>query len=445
MPVKKASMTLKECYRILGVEQKASLDDIKHAYRRRALELHPDLNPQLHDAGRQFQLLNEAYSILTRLHSTKAASPAAGTHTKASSKNTKNTDDNEFKPWHAWGFSFGNKQQTSKQPSATQTKTTETSTKTDASTAKNEYTQFADSKTTQTQPDQSVTPPPSSADPSSTSEPQAPPQRPATPKATTQPHNTNTTRTATTDSTSTSQHESTTKNAASAAETYRATQKRMTSKKEAIHADRPDIHTRAATEPKQKPIYDGKRPDKPQSQFQAPHKNSEKSYTEQPKDTPYVKQIFENLTGGMRNKGKTVDNTSAQDPHSTQKEQHSTSSTAQTTTAKAETAVSEPQKHHWIGSGLESLGAELSKGVGSVKDWVRSQIDEEQTLYLPAKGLRPGRRVRVQIRRGFSDTLLTLEVVLPQDFAIGKPFRLRGMGKHIGQLHGDLYLTILDK
>ena len=53
-------MTLKECYEILRLDQSASLDEIKHAYRRRAFELHPDLNPGVADAGQRFQQLNEA-------------------------------------------------------------------------------------------------------------------------------------------------------------------------------------------------------------------------------------------------------------------------------------------------------------------------------------------------------------------------------------------------
>ncbi len=54
----------KEHYAILQIPQNASLDDIKKAYRKRAFELHPDLNPNNSDANRQFQLLNEAYVIL---------------------------------------------------------------------------------------------------------------------------------------------------------------------------------------------------------------------------------------------------------------------------------------------------------------------------------------------------------------------------------------------
>ena len=66
-------MTLKECYQLLGVESSATLEDVKRAYRRRAFELHPDLNPHLADAGRQFQQLNEAYVILSRLITAREA------------------------------------------------------------------------------------------------------------------------------------------------------------------------------------------------------------------------------------------------------------------------------------------------------------------------------------------------------------------------------------
>lgn len=83
------------------------------------------------------------------------------------------------------------------------------------------------------------------------------------------------------------------------------------------------------------------------------------------------------------------------------------------------------------------------KGVkGAVKDWLRRQIDEEQTLRLPAAGLAPGRKVRLQIRRGFSDEVSSIEVTLPPDFIPGKPVRLRGLGKRVGPWQGDLYLTI---
>lgn len=86
---------------------------------------------------------------------------------------------------------------------------------------------------------------------------------------------------------------------------------------------------------------------------------------------------------------------------------------------------------------------DLSKGVsGVVKDWLRRQIDDEQTLRLPLAHVTPGRKIRLQIRRGLSDEVHTVEVTLPPDFAVGKPVRLKGLGKRIGPWQGDLYLTI---
>lgn len=79
---------------------------------------------------------------------------------------------------------------------------------------------------------------------------------------------------------------------------------------------------------------------------------------------------------------------------------------------------------------------------GLLKDWLRKQIDDEQTLRLPLAHLAPGRKVRLQIRRGFSDEVSSVEVTLPPDFQVGKPVRLRGLGKRVGPWQGDLYLTI---
>lgn len=58
-------ISFKECYTALGLEKGADLAAVKRAYRRRAFELHPDLNPNNPEASRQFQLLNEAYVALS--------------------------------------------------------------------------------------------------------------------------------------------------------------------------------------------------------------------------------------------------------------------------------------------------------------------------------------------------------------------------------------------
>lgn len=83
------------------------------------------------------------------------------------------------------------------------------------------------------------------------------------------------------------------------------------------------------------------------------------------------------------------------------------------------------------------------KGVkGMVGGWLRKQLDDEQTLTLPASGLFPGRKIRFKIRPGMSEEVNAVEVTLPKDFVVGKPLRLRGLGKRVGPWQGDLYLTI---
>ncbi len=52
-------------YKILGVDKKASAEDIKKAYRKLARKLHPDLNPNDKEAHRKFQELNEANEVLS--------------------------------------------------------------------------------------------------------------------------------------------------------------------------------------------------------------------------------------------------------------------------------------------------------------------------------------------------------------------------------------------
>lgn len=52
-------------YKILGVDKKASEEDIKKAYRKLARKLHPDLNPNDKEAHQKFQQINEANEVLS--------------------------------------------------------------------------------------------------------------------------------------------------------------------------------------------------------------------------------------------------------------------------------------------------------------------------------------------------------------------------------------------
>ena len=59
-------MDLKDYYSILGVNVNASTEDIKRAFRRLALQHHPDHNPEnIKEAEEKFKEINEAYEVLS--------------------------------------------------------------------------------------------------------------------------------------------------------------------------------------------------------------------------------------------------------------------------------------------------------------------------------------------------------------------------------------------
>lgn len=58
-------MAKRDYYEVLGVDKKASADDIKKAYRKIALKNHPDRNPDNKEAEAIFKEATEAYEILS--------------------------------------------------------------------------------------------------------------------------------------------------------------------------------------------------------------------------------------------------------------------------------------------------------------------------------------------------------------------------------------------
>ena len=57
-------MTERDYYRILQVHKEATEAEIKRAYRRLALQYHPDRNPSDHSAEEKFKEVNGAYAVL---------------------------------------------------------------------------------------------------------------------------------------------------------------------------------------------------------------------------------------------------------------------------------------------------------------------------------------------------------------------------------------------
>ncbi len=57
-------MEYKDYYKVLGVEKKASQDEIKKAYRKLAVKFHPDKNPGDKKAEEKFKEINEANDVL---------------------------------------------------------------------------------------------------------------------------------------------------------------------------------------------------------------------------------------------------------------------------------------------------------------------------------------------------------------------------------------------
>ncbi len=63
-PARRAEMAKQDYYATLGVAREAGADDLKKAYRKLAMQFHPDRNPGDKQAEARFKELNEAYDVL---------------------------------------------------------------------------------------------------------------------------------------------------------------------------------------------------------------------------------------------------------------------------------------------------------------------------------------------------------------------------------------------
>jgi hypothetical protein len=74
-----SELTFEKCYRLLGVDEETSRDELKHEYRRQSQIWHPDKakynNTDLATAKQRFMLIQEAFSILDHYYETHASLP----------------------------------------------------------------------------------------------------------------------------------------------------------------------------------------------------------------------------------------------------------------------------------------------------------------------------------------------------------------------------------
>lgn len=318
-------LSVKECYAILKIDKGADLQTVKRAYRRRAFELHPDLNPGKPDASRQFQLLNEAYVALSAV-----LQPAEDARRKEEERRraaSASQAADASRPEDAAGRSSEEERKQSSQKDG------------------NDNGAQASGQAT---------------DQTSQAAGQAGPQDKA--------------------SSGQDGHERTEQQAEKSTNAY-----------------------------------------------------AEQDVLRDLLNDPFARRVFEDIYSELSRQ---------------QADQQQTPPENESQTRQAAPQEKTSTKLHQgnLAWGTPKWNLDLNKSVkGVVKDWLRRQIDEEQSLTLPAARLAPGRRVRLQIRRGFSGELRTVEITLPPDFAVGKPVRLRGLGKRVGPWQGDLYLTLYNE
>ena len=355
-------ISLKECYDILKLKKDADTADLKRAYRRRAFELHPDLNPGNPDASKDFQLLNEAYVALSAVLKHE--------DTVRASTETSRAEQEEARARAAKDEAEENARQASARA--------EQDARQNASAESDNARQAGPAGATGT------------ADNADTAS--AAGQAGATGQA----------------------------GAAGAGQAAGAAAGANRANR-ANGANRQEQAKAKGTTAGQQGAQNG---------------YSEHDVLRDLLTDPFARRVFEDIYSELNRQHQ------AETPPPRPEEPAPEQPKAKPAPEKRNVKLHQSN----LAWGTPKWNKDHSKGVtGMVKGWLRRQIDEEQSLTLPSANLAPGKRIRLQIRQALSGELKTVEITLPPDFAVGKPIRLRGLGKRVGPWQGDLYLIITNE
>ena len=365
-------LTLKQCHEILRLDKNAGLEELKSAYRKRAFELHPDLNPGNPNASHDFQLLNEAYVALSAV-----LKPAEEARQKAEEARQKAEESRR-------------RAQESRE---------------ERRRAEERARDAAESRRAREERERII-------------REQAEKRRAE-------------------------------ERARDAAESRRAREERERLIREQVEKRRAEEQARARREEQQaqQPRPEAAAHDEKEAQ-DAGKDFQQSGYAEQDVlrdllNDPFARRVFEDIYSELNRQEREKPHTE-EHVHEAAAEEPSAAEAKETTTDKRRERIrKEEAQEVTVTWSDKKPGFSLRKGVaGAFKGWLRQQIDEEQEFTLPASNLVPGRRIRLRIRRGFSNDLVTVEITLPPDFVPGKPVRLRGLGKRVGPWQGDLYLKL---
>ena len=386
-------MTLKECYRILGLPKTADLDEIKKAYRSLAFELHPDLNPGKPDASRHFQEVNEAYVLLTRTLQEETQRDPRVQHRQPPQASPQPSSQARERPQagprsEAQERARGHPQTKSKSSAQTQTKGRQASTagtdrEAGSPSGANAAKAAASSRhgyAGSTGPAASRPKPGGTAGAFGQAGPRADQYGPASPGA-----------------------------CAPGGFDNRESGKIFNG------TDNGD----PAPNSGQGPIFNAHNRGKNAAADSA-YGRQEEVLGEILND-PFARRVFEDI-------------------YSELKKERGPASQA------PPPKVPKPKKKKKISLewGKRKMSMDLTHGItGAVRGWLRGQLDQEQVLEMPGASIVPGARIRLQVDVGLFGHNQSVEVVLPPDYVPGAPLRLKGLGRKLGSWRGDLYLRVV--